>query len=255
MDASSPLIGIPCATYVRQNSDPLVHGNHATYLRAVERAGGVPVLIPLLEHPPALRPLFERLDGLLLAGGADVDPAHYHEAPHPRLGRVNAPQDAVELLLLEWACAAQMPVLGICRGFQLINVAFGGSLFQDLPAQHGTQLDHAESDQPQQRDLLAHGLRLDPTSQLAGLLGGSELAVNTLHHQGVRVLGHGLVATGWAPDGLVEALESADAQWLLAVQGHPEELFDGADTRWSALFTALVQASRTWQSQRSTALQ
>jgi putative glutamine amidotransferase len=250
MPASSPIpiIGIPCASYdVRPVPYPLIHGNNETYIRAVEQVGGAPLLVPLAQSEQALRAIFERLDGLLLAGGIDVDPARYGEEPHPQLGQVNREQDRVEFLLIEWARAAQMPIFAICRGIQVLNVAYGGTLWQDIPAQLESDHNHSASFQQNQRDLQSHQLKLLPDSRLVGYIGASELPINTMHHQAIKDLAPGLRAVGWSDDGLVEAVESPDEPWVVGVQCHPEELVKGADGRWGGVFAAFVAASAAWR--------
>lgn len=244
MPSTLPIIGIPCATYARPHPYPLAHGNNETYIRAVEVAGGVPLLIPLVQHEATLLAAFQAVDGLLFAGGVDLDPAYYSEEPHPALGSVNHEQDRVEMQLLAWAKQFHKPVFAICRGFQLLNVAYGGTLYQDLPSQYQPNLNHDESFTRQQRDLPAHGLRLANDSKLAELLGTTPFAVNTMHHQGVKDLGNELQAVGWSDDGLIEAVEDPQRPWVVGVQCHPEEMVRGEDLRWQAIFKAFVEAAK-----------
>jgi putative glutamine amidotransferase len=202
----------------------------STYPRAIEQAGGVPVLVPPLQDA-SLTDLLEKLDGLVLPGGLDVDPACYGEQRQPRT-EVNAELDALELSVARWALASEVPTLGICRGQQLLNVACGGKLIQHI--------EHHRQGEP--RDRLTHALEVDPASRLADIL-GARLEVNTHHHQAIRpdALGHGLRPVAWSPDGIVEAVESDTHPWLLAVQFHPEDLvaFHAPSQR---LFEAFVQA-------------
>jgi putative glutamine amidotransferase len=202
----------------------------ANYAEEVAAAGGVPVLLPPL---PGVAATVDRLDGLLLTGGGDIDPGRYGAQQHPRTGRVSAPRDAAELELLDAAMAAGLPVLGVCRGMQLVNVARGGTLCQHLPDDAG----HA----PVPGTFGSHAVRVAPGTQLAGILGadGDGVDVPTAHHQAVDRLGEGLVATAWAEDGVIEAVEPSAAgdPFLLAVQWHPEV---GKDPR---LIEALVAAA------------
>jgi putative glutamine amidotransferase len=186
-----------------------------TYVRAVEMAGGLPLLVPPLAEDASLAALMERLDGLLLPGGDDVDPAEYGE-------RVDGSQppnrglDRLELAAARWAVRRDLPTLGICRGQQVINVALGGSLVQ-----------HMDGHAPEgARDWLHHGFRVESGSRLARVLGDpvGTLQVNSHHHQAVKTLGEGLVAVAWADDGTIEGIEAPDRRWLLAVQFHPEDL-------------------------------
>jgi putative glutamine amidotransferase len=202
----------------------------ASYVQQVAAAGGIPVLLPPVAGVAAA---VSRLDGLILTGGGDIDPGRYGESPHPRTTRVSEPRDAAELELLDAVFAAGLPVLGVCRGMQLVNVARGGTLRQHLPedAGHATVPGTYGS----------HPVRVAPGTRLAGILGdgADRIDVPTAHHQAVDALGDGLVATAWAADGVVEAMElnAAGDPFVLAVQWHPEA---GADR---SLIAALVAAA------------
>ena len=202
----------------------------ANYAEVVAAAGGIPVLLPPL---PGVAAAADRLDGLLLTGGGDIDPGRYGARPHPRTTRVSMPRDAAELELLDAATQAGLPVLGVCRGMQLVNVARGGTLCQHLPDDAG----HA----PTPGMFGSHPVRVGAGTRLAGILdaNGDGVHVPTAHHQAVDRLGEGLVATAWAEDGVVEAVEAGAAgdPFLLAVQWHPEA---GTDPR---LIEALVAAA------------
>jgi putative glutamine amidotransferase len=204
-----------------------------TYVKAIEAPGGLPVLVPPLADRAAMVALLERLDGLLLPGGADVDPSAYGEA----MNGAHAPNsdlDRLELAAACWAVERNVPTLGICRGQQVINVALGGSLIQHL--------DGHDTDGP--RDRIRHTFRVAPGSRLADVLGSTDLEVSSHHHQAVKLLGRGLVATAWAGDGTIEGIESPDRRWLLAVQFHPEDLV-GHHAASERLFAAFVSACRT----------
>jgi putative glutamine amidotransferase len=208
----------------------------ASYTDEVSAAGGVPVLLP---PAPGGAAAVSRLDGLILTGGGDVDPASYGQQAHPRTGRVSPERDQAEREHLRAALAAGVPVLGICRGMQMLNVARGGTLCQHLPARGG----HT----PAPGTYGSHPVRVAPGSRLAAILGDGPLAVPTAHHQAVDVLGAGLVATAWADDGVIEAVELSDGQhpFAIAVQWHPEA---GPDRR---LIAALVEAASQRQEGRA----
>lgn len=236
-----PLIGISCGTFHDRDWCPPSFGHRQTYVDAILRAGGAPMLIPPVQDELILRELFSRLDGLLLAGGGDIEPARYGAEPHENLGTVDPLRDSAELPMARWAVAEGKPVLGICRGIQVINVALGGTLYQDLPSEVDGNLAHNLSYEREDWTLLAHELRLSPDSRLRHLLGVERLLVNSLHHQAVREVAPGLRAVAWAPDGVIEAVEGVGEGFVLGVQCHPEALQGGADPRWQAVFTAFVQ--------------
>lgn len=214
-------------------------GVNSAYVRSVVLAGGVPLILsPLMGASVAGRALAE-VDGLLLTGGEDIDPAWYGAQPSPLLSPPSRERDIFELALFATARQLELPILGICRGIQLVNVAMGGSLYQDLPTERPGITEHNPSGD---RAARSHAVRLTEGSRAALALGATELKVNSFHHQGVLELAPGLVATGWSEDGLIEAAEGGpDAPWLLAVQWHPEEMYadDWAPDR--GLFKALIE--------------
>ncbi len=234
---SAPRIGITGITRSVSGTDRT--GVNAAYVRAVLRAGGVPLILsPLIgiEHNGVI---LAGLDGLVLSGGEDVDPVHYGHAPHPDLGDVDPQRDAFELAIFRDARAYGLPVLAICRGIQLVNVAMGGTLWQDIPSERPEALRHAQA---AQRDDRTHQVDLVPGSRLAEALGGTICEVNSFHHQSIRDLATGLAVTGRAPDGEIEGVESADdGPWLLAVQWHPEEFHHHRTAPDHGLFDALVR--------------
>lgn len=203
-------------------------------------AGGEPVMIPHDLDEAVLYARFCSIDGLVLSGGGDVDPALYGESAIPAVGGVNATRDHTELLLTRWALAEKKPIFGICRGLQLLNIACGGALYQDV-SQHVGAMQHAYyPNYP--HDFLAHTVSIAPGSRLAMLLGAETAQVNSLHHQACRIVAPILSVAARAPDGIVEAIEVAEHPFALAVQWHPEALPQMAESR--ALFGALVAASQ-----------
>lgn len=235
-----PTIGIPCATFPDKNWCPPILGHRQSYIDAIVQAGGVPLLIPPVAQEDVLRMMYAPIDGLLLAGGGDVEPYHYGEAPHPRLGTLDPLRDVVELSLTRWAVADGKPILAICRGIQVLNVALGGTLYQDIPAQIDTDICHERSYELQDWTYMTHLVYLEPDSRLASLLGTSELLTNSLHHQAIKDLAPGLRVVGWAPDGVIEAVEGTNGQFILGVQCHPEAVQAMVDPRWSAVFASFV---------------
>jgi putative glutamine amidotransferase len=224
------------------------------YLTGVRDAGGLPLVLTPAHQGESLRALYEWLDGLMLTGGEDVEPARYGEAVrHPSVESVPE-RDALEFQLIEWALADGLPVLAICRGIQVLNVALGGTLSQDLATEPGhpggVAHNQAALDPPVPRVQPSHPVTVLPGSFLAGLVGEGERAVNSMHHQGIKALAPALVPVGHAPDGLVEAVEAEDpapSGFLVGVQWHPEELARGGDPASRRLFEALVTAAAKYR--------
>ncbi|MFB9831495.1 gamma-glutamyl-gamma-aminobutyrate hydrolase family protein [Actinoallomurus acaciae] len=199
------------------------------YLDKVLSAGGTPVVLPAL---PGVDGVLSRLDGLLLVGGGDIDPARYGGVPHRANGPVNAVRDAAELALLREALALRLPILGICRGLQLMNVALGGTLHQHVPDVVGHE-GHTGGEGV----FVRHDVHLHPRCALARALNRTTLDVPSLHHQAIDRLGRGLTACAWAGDGLIEAAELDGHPFTVGVQWHPE-----ADAEVE-IFSALVAAA------------
>jgi len=209
------LVGV--TTYHREIEERARFYLPSAYVDAVRAGGGIPVLLTPGEERPA--ELLERLDALVFSGGGDLDPVHFGGDTHPRSYFICEERDAFELQLIRAALERKTPVLAICRGVQVLNVALGGSLHPDLEDAFGDAVSHRKS----QTCHTYHAVELDPSSRLAALMGAREIAeVASWHHQAVDRLGAGLRAVAWAPDGTVEALELSEAPQLLAVQWHPE---------------------------------
>jgi putative glutamine amidotransferase len=208
-----------------------------TYLRAIERAGGIPVVIPPLEIE-AVPSLLAHLHGVLLSGGPDIHPEAYGEPPHPELGPTWRDLDATELALARHAIAAKTPLLAISRGAQALNIARGGTLFQHLPERFGRAIQHRQlADGPAS----THPVEIDPESTLARALDCTELDVNSYHHQSTSGLGRGVRAVAWAPDGVVEAIEVPGGRFTIGVQWHAESM--AGSQPHASLFRAFVDAA------------
>lgn len=237
-----PVIGLTMSLLAPENPPHMGErfAVNATYCRAVAIAGGAPLLIPGLADEEAVETVLPLLDGLLLTGGVDVHPRVYGQPIRPACERIDDQRDITELALVRLARRERLPILGICRGIQLLNVAFGGTLLQDIPTERQGAVDHRasipEASQP------VHELRLDAGSRLAELLGATSMHANSLHHQAIDALAPNLTATGWSEDGLIEAVEAEDWPFLIAVQCHPEHLYEH-DTRWLGMFRGFVQAA------------
>lgn len=213
-----------------------------TYARAVELGGGAPVIIPPHLEEVKLRAIFECLDGLLLSGGGDIMPALFGEEDSGLLWFVDERRDRAELALAQWALAEGRPMLAICRGEQVLNVAAGGTLIQDIPTQVTDALSHS-SVAGRPLSVMAHTVEVTAGTRLAALVGGGELGVNSSHHQAVKVVGAGLVVSARAPDGVVEGVEAHDHPFCVGVQWHPEALVEKYPVM-RRLFEALVKAAQ-----------
>jgi putative glutamine amidotransferase len=224
-----------------------MQGMGQAYLSAIIAAGGIPALLPLgLDEPRLLRAL-DCADGLLLAGGEDVAAELFGEEPHPKLGKVDAARDAAEMAVARRALETGMPLLAICRGIQALNVAAGGTLYQDIPSQLPGALKHNCFYPEYPRDHIAHTVDIEPDSRLAAIVGQDgilpcEVPVNSLHHQSIKMVGSGLRVVAKAPDGIIEVVEGEGGDWVVAVQWHPEELA-AARPDMAALFRAFVEAA------------
>jgi putative glutamine amidotransferase len=202
-------------------------------------------MIPLFDDDPAtLRALYDRLDGVLLAGGVDMDPCTFGDPPHPKLGRTDPARDAVEIALARWAVDDRKPILGLCRGLQVMNVALGGTLFQDIEAQVPGALKHDYFPTAGfERDYAAHPVAIADGSRLAAAFGAPDVTVNSMHHQAVREVAPALHVSARAPDGLIEAVESGTDHFLVGVQWHPE-MFEQSDPRTRRLFRDFIAAAQ-----------
>lgn len=216
--------------------------------RPVEAAGGLPVLIPYFEKAETIESFLDLVGGLILAGGRDVDPRHYGELPHPRLKEIEPPRDSVELETIKKALERDMPILGICRGIQTLNVAVGGTLFQDISSLISTEIEHSNawnSVLDPKTSQYHHPIEIDPSSRLFEIIGEKSIVVNSYHHQSVKDVAPGFKVVARAPDGIVEGMESLNHSFVLGVQCHIELLWD-RDHRWLNLYRVFVKASERY---------
>lgn len=234
---SPPRIGVSGVVRTWDSADRT--GVNAAYVRALLGAGGVPLVLSPLMGASLVGPALDGIDGLLLTGGEDIHPSWYGADPSSLLSPPSRERDLFELALFAVARQRELPILGICRGIQLINVALGGTLFQDLPSERPGAVDHRPDGS---RETRSHRVRLQPGSRAADALGGMAVTVNSSHHQAIRDLAPGLLASGWTDDGLIEAAETpSHTPWLLAVQWHPEEMHADTLAPERGLFAALVR--------------
>jgi putative glutamine amidotransferase len=235
---SAPLVGVTATTEVI--GDTLRVRVNAAYTDALRKVGLLPVVIPPLtaSEGPAL---LDSLAGLVVTGGEDVAPSRYGQAPHPTV-EAHEPRDESEIALIVEARQRLIPTLAICRGIQVVNVALGGTLIQDIPSQTPSALNH---DPEHERGARVHAVRVDPSSRLARSLGTDCLTTNSFHHQALDSIAPGIRVSARAEDGIIEGAESEDPEWwMLAVQWHPEELLDAAEPWDRNLFAAFAAAVR-----------
>ena len=242
MIADRPLIGISCG------GSETMTTLKTTYSDAVRLAGGIPVLVPVVRDSAVIDALVRKLDGVILSGGEDIDPLYFGEEHLPELGTVNAPRDTFDVLLIRIALRQEKPLLGICRGEQVLNVVLGGTLYQDIPSQIPSSQLHHRQEEPS--TVATQTITIEPGSRLAGILGVTEIGVNSHHHQAVKDLAPGLVVTARAADGVVEAYEGIPTALdpygkplqdrILAVQFHPEAFTQAGDPTFLKIFQDLV---------------
>lgn len=231
-----PLIGIS------SGFSPTKISVNTTYADAVRLAGGIPVVLPLVRDEETAAALIKAVDAVIMTGGEDIDPLFFGEEHLPGLGDVNAPRDTSDVLLIKAALAARKPLLGICRGEQVINVVLGGTLYQDLPSQVGGPLHHRQTVDATQA---TQTISIEPGSRLAGILGTTMLEVNSFHHQAVKDIAPGLtVVARTAEDGVVEAYEGIRGYNVIGVQFHPEAFAQAGDPVFTRIFQDLVRRAR-----------
>ena len=234
-----PVIGILSSKYPYGKWDLIQHALGDNYVRSVEEAGGLAVIIPHGIDEEMISGYIDLCDGLLVPGGIDVDPSLYHEEVSPLCGEYDTEYDLFQISAIQKTIAAGKPLFGICRGLQVINVAFGGTLYQDLDL---TGTDHLKHVQDEYRNVATHKVKIKEDSMLEMLL-GEELTVNSFHHQVIHELGYGLKAVAWAEDGLIEGIESDIYPNLLAVQWHPENFIMNEEDVMMPFFVKLIALS------------
>jgi putative glutamine amidotransferase len=253
--AARPLIAVPTQTLQAMDDIPeqlpLSWVMSHRYFTALTHVGGAPFMVPLLDtDEAALRRLFDAADGVFLAGGVDVDPSSYGDELSEECGRTDPSRDRVELLFARWALAEAKPLLGVCRGMQILNVLAGGTLHQDCTRYFAGAIKHDYFPTAgHARDYLAHEIEILDGTTLRSVYGQARARVNSMHHQGIRDLGAGLIASALAPDGLIEAVEVPGDVFQLGVQWHPEMLIE-RDAPTRRLFESFVEAAAGPQSRR-----
>ena len=237
---SLPIIGITTGHSKNNYGHPQIHLLR-TYVDATIKAGGVPIIIPPELPEDNWKALYEKLDGIIFSGGADIDPKLYNEKPHPKVYGINHDRDNLEIPLILQTIEDEKPFFAICRGFQVLNVALGGTLYTHISDQLENSLQHSTpKDQP--RSAPVHEIKIEEDSHLAKIVGTPILKVNSWHHQGVKDISPQLKITAYAPDGLAEAMELKNHPFSIAVQWHPEWMPE--DKAMNSLFKAFVEASK-----------
>ncbi len=232
-----PLIGIST------DVNPKRTAVNTAYVQSVILSGGIPYMIPVTDNVEVLRQIVSQLDGIVLTGGEDIQPDYYGDTPDEKLEEVSPARDTFDLMVLKMATDRNIPILGICRGLQLMNVAFGGTLYQDLPTQHPSAINHR---QKESGTIPTHPVSIIKGSKLAEITGQEMLQVNTFHHQAIRKLAPGFKVTAWAPDSVVEAIEAYPVRQILGVQFHPEIFTAAGDTTMRKLFKFLINKADTF---------
>ena len=209
-----------------------------TYIKAIRRAGGTPIIIPITTREAELKAILKRIDGVVMTGGEDVEPWRYGEQPIPELGGVYPARDEFDIKLIQMAAAKKLPIMGICRGVQAMNVAFGGTLYQDIPSQlPNSKVDHYFGTKR------AHKIEIKQESRLHTILGDSAI-VNSVHHQSVKDIALGFIVTAVAEDGVVEGIEMKSGKPIFGIQFHPEVFVAAGDNDFLGLFEYFVKAAK-----------
>ena len=232
-NSHKPIIGVSVSNTMK-----------GTCTRSIELAGGIPLILPETQDPTLLNNTLDLLDGLMMSGGEDIAPSYYGEEKDPKGGKVKAAGDSYELMLLKKAIDRNIPVLGVCRGLQIINVALGGSLYQDLPSQKPSDIKHSQLENSL---VPAHSVSLIPDTEVYRIFGENTLGVNSRHHQGIKKLAPGLKITAWSTDSIPEAVEAYPIKSIMAVQWHPEINAAAGDKNALKFFTAFVERAATYK--------
>lgn len=243
--ASRPVIGITTQTLEEIPDElPRCWIMSQRYVKTLTASGAIPWIVPLLDDTDTLRAIYDRVDGVFFPGGVDIDPDSYNEARTDACGRVDPDRDRTEIMLAKWAMNDHKPILAVCRGAQLLSVAAGGTLYQDIGAEYPDAIKHdywPKKGMHTRQDLV-HPVDVIENTRLSKVIGTGSVLVNSMHHQGIKKLAPNLVANAYAPDGLIEGVESTDENFVVGVQWHPEDLAD-LDPNMRRLFDAFITAA------------
>ncbi|HEV7839572.1 MAG TPA: gamma-glutamyl-gamma-aminobutyrate hydrolase family protein [Gemmatimonadaceae bacterium] len=249
MAAVRPVIGVTTQTLEEIPDElPRCWIMSQRYVRTLTQSGAVPWIVPLMDDPETLRAIYDRVDGIFLPGGVDIDPLSYHESRTSVCGRVDTDRDRTEIMLADWAMKDRKPILAVCRGAQLLSVAAGGTLYQDLDTEYPGAIKHDYFPKKgvSTRQDLVHSVDVVANTRLSRVLGTNTVLVNSMHHQGIKRLAPTLIANAFAPDGLIEGVESVADNFVLGVQWHPEDLAD-SEPKMRRLFDAFIEAAAGWR--------
>lgn len=240
-----PVIGITCDYDLGISSQSISPGrsyffSNKNYAQAIEGSGGLPLLLPCLSSEEIVEVFLAKIDGLLLSGGVDIDPSYYGEEPDPRLGGLNPERATFEVMVIQRALEQDLPLLGICGGYQLLNVVAGGSLYQDIYSQVPQVLNHR---QRAPRWYPYHTVQIEKESKLRQILRTDSLRVNSRHHQAVKNLGKSFKVSASTSDNIIEAIENTAHRFVIGVQWHPEDMFE-RDAHARSLFQALIKSAQ-----------
>lgn len=225
----------------QEDIDAEEHGEDLmAYINTVEKAGGEPVLLPLVTNEDEAKAELEKVDCLIMTGGEDIDPSYYNEEPDPNLEEVNKERDVSDMAFMQAAIDTDFPTLCTCRGMQVLNVASGGSLYQDIPTTEQFKEQKVVHRDPEEIDFTYHDLTIEEDSQLARIVGDADMEFNSWHHQGIKDVGENLKVTATSEDGSIEGLERTDCSYIVGVQFHPEWSVEEGDDSFLVFFTDLM---------------
>lgn len=239
MDTPRPRILIPIPV---QDAEKRRYTLGKNYVRSLVACGATPILLPTSLDHAAWRDVYAEADGVLLTGGGDVEPSIFGEEKHPTTDDINLERDDIEIALARWTLEDDKPMFAICRGIQVVNVALGGSLIQDIPSQYDQRIEHRGSAIGAARDQVLHEVCIEPGARITEIFGAGNVGVNSFHHQAIKAMGDGLLVTSRAQDGIIESVELPGRRYYLGVQWHPEDMTAGREDML-ALFQSFVDAS------------
>lgn len=240
MSSQKPIIGILCDIDKDAKKDSPRYFVKSNYVSAIREAGGVPLIIPPLKDENDLTKSLNLIDGLLIPGGDDIDPKYFNEKPHPSITLTDPEIMEFQLEFCRKAIGKDLPVFGICAGHQIINIACGGNIYQDIPSQYSNPIKH-KRDEDEKQDP-THNIKIERSTKLYNIFQKDEILVNSTHHQALRDIAEGFIVTARSEDEIIEAIESKKHNFVIGVQWHPENLYK-EDKLFLKLFEQMVYES------------